>query len=521
MVNDTPIDSFRQHGATVLVVEDAPLQREVVTTLLRGWGYSILEAGTACEALRLASSADLILLDVGLPDRDGYSVCRQLRKTPATARKPVLIVSGGLNRVEERVAGLDIGVDGFLGKPIHPEELRATVRSALRAHQAEEALHILERELTQARKLEAIGQLAGGIAHDFNNLLTVINGQLGEALEVLTTGGPARLRAMLQTALTAGQRAAIRTQQLLAFSRREVVSPRPLDLNALLRELWPVLENLLGETITLEDALSPVLPAVRADPDRLDSVVLNLVVNARDACSDGRAGGRVTLATRPGKDPRWVELEVRDTGAGMTAEVRARVFEPFFTTKGRHGTGLGLAMVFGTVQVHEGEIDVESEPGRGSTFRIRLPRAETAARGRVERAERAGVGDTPGGTEVVLVVDDDESVRSYTSTALRSLGYTVLEAESGEAALAYRDMPIDALMTDVVMPGMSASELALRMTRDRPGLRVLFVSGMPEGMMGVGAGEVAFLAKPFSLRQMAEAIRRLLDSGAGEGSGVG
>lgn len=495
-------------SAVVLVVEDERPQREAVGDLLRAWGYRPMLAESVARAQELAPTADLVLLDVGLPDGDGYDLCLRLRSARETALTPVLIISGAGCRVEARVEGLECGADGFLAKPVHPDELRAAIRTLLRARRAEEVALRLEAQLARARNLETIGREAGGIAHDFNNLLTVINGCVGLALRALPPGA-SDLRDMLEEARQAGERAAVRTRQLLSFVRGEVFNLRAVDLNVVLAGFLPTLRRAIGDGIEARLDLSADLPAVRADPDRIEQIILNLAVNARDAMP---RGGVLTVCTRSLPGGRWVEVSVADTGIGMEEAVRLRAFEPFFSTKGPLGTGLGLAMVAGVVQAHAGQVDVESRPGNGSVFRVRLPRAELP----IDGPRSSPATDLPGGRETVLLVEDDPSVRGFTAAALRSFGYLVLEADSREAALATADTyagTIHLLFTDVVMPGMSASDLAMRLVATRPGMRVLMTTGLPEGdELRTGVDDRPLLVKPFGLRDLAVSIRTLLDA---------
>ncbi len=377
----------------------------------------------------------------------------------------------------------------------------------------------LEAQLVQAQKMDGIGRLAGGIAHDFNNLLTAIFGS-GELLrDHVSPEG----RDDLEQVLGAAQRAAELTSHLLAFSRRTVVSPRSVDLNDRLRRMDLLLRRTLGEHIEIRTVTEPDLWTVVIDPLRLEQVVLNLAVNARDAMPDG---GRLTLETQNvvvddsyarlhlGSTPgEHVMLAVSDDGVGMGPEVLSRVFEPFFTTKevGK-GTGLGLAMVYGIVRQAGGSVAVYSEPGAGTTFKILLPRALTPS----EPPPPEGPPVTRGGTETVLVVEDDPRVRDLMCRTLRTVGYTVLEATDGEAALslARAHGPVDLLLTDVVMPRVGGRELAATLTAEGRCARVLFVSGYTANAVAhrdlIDAG-TAFLQKPFTPSGLLGRVRELLD----------
>jgi PAS domain S-box-containing protein len=373
----------------------------------------------------------------------------------------------------------------------------------------------LEEQFRQAQKMEAVGQLAGGLAHDFNNLLMVIYG-CGEMLQGhLPEDGPAR--GLLREMLAAGQLAAGLTRQLLLFSQKKVATPRLVDLNLAVTRFSSMLRRLIGEDVEVVTRLQPELWAVKADPGHLDQVLMNLAVNARDAMPQG---GRLTIQTRnvglvPPRAGEHVLVEVSDTGHGMTEEVRARIWEPFFTTKGPgKGTGLGLATVYGVVQQAGGYVSVRSEPGRGSTFEVYLPRGEGRPAPEPEGAdgERSVRGD-----ETVLVAEDEQRVRALTRRALERSGYTVLESADGEEAVrvaAAHPGEIHLLVTDVVMPGMRGGELARRLTAARPRMKVLYISGHADDaaiLCGLREEEVSYLEKPFAPRALAAKVREVLD----------
>ncbi len=385
--------------------------------------------------------------------------------------------------------------------------------------------HMLQEQLRQAQKMEAIGKLAGGIAHDFNNLLTVIHGYASLLGEQLPDDDDRHVE--VEQIVGAAERAAALTGQLLAFSRRQVLQPRVLDPARIARDVTPMLRRLLGEHIELV-AGAHSAGCVKVDPSQLEQVVINLAVNARDAMRDG---GRLTIETADvdvGEDDAasgaevapgaYVSLTVSDTGCGMDEATQARAFEPFFTTKepGR-GTGMGLATVYGIVKQSGGFIALSSEPHVGTSIQIHLPRVDEPA---ALDPARSGPAPTLAGTETILFVEDDPAVRSLASGALAAQGYAVLEASNGAEALALtagQDAPIDLVVTDLVMPAMGGRELAERLWASRPGLRVLYVSGFPQDQLAgseLAEPGLAFLPKPFTAHALAKAVREVLDAAA-------
>ena len=382
---------------------------------------------------------------------------------------------------------------------------------------------LLENQLQQSRRMEAVGRLAGGIAHDFNNLLTIINGYAEMAL--LRAAMSPELTADIRQIGNASERASVLVRQLLAFSRKQVLQPKLLDLNAIVEGLDKLLSRLMGADIEMITLCGANIGTVKADPSQVEQVIMNLVVNARDAMA---SGGRLTIETsnvdldanyardhatvKPGP---YVMLAVSDTGVGMDQETQAHIFEPFYTTKGgSRGTGLGLSTVYGIVKQSGGYIWVYSEPNNGTTFKVYLPRVEepvakatAAAEDRIDRR----------GTETILLVEDEEAVRDLTRSILEDQGYAVLVAESAahaENLAAHGSREIQLLLTDVVMPGISGRELARRFTAGHPKTRVLFMSGYTDNVIasgGVLEAGVAFLQKPFTPRALRQKVREVLD----------
>jgi two-component system cell cycle sensor histidine kinase/response regulator CckA len=384
----------------------------------------------------------------------------------------------------------------------------------------------LEEELRQAQKMEAVGRLAGGIAHDFNNILTAISANAELAMEELAANSP--LRQDLMEIRRAGKRAASLTGQLLAFSRKQVLKPQIINLNAVVRAVEEMLRRMIGEDIALNTSFADDLAFIRADPTQLEQVMMNLAVNARDAMPKG---GVLTLRTSNahaqlplGDSPSallagdYVLLEIGDTGIGIDPKIKNRIFEPFFTTKepGK-GTGLGLSTVYGIVRQSDGYITMESKPGKGTIFKLYFPtvKEETGEKIRIDSGEHAKLA---GGTETILLVEDDEAVRLPLKRALTRLGYTVMEATDGQDALALLEKtgrPVDLLLTDVVMPGMSGRELAAKLRERDPDLRVFFMSGYSEDAVashGAMAERAIFIAKPFAINVLVRKIRELFDA---------
>src|ERR1700686_3733159 len=385
----------------------------------------------------------------------------------------------------------------------------------------------LEEQLRQAQKMDAVGRLAGGVAHDFNNLLMVINGYTEVLLEQLEKGGD--LHSKVQSIQQAADRAATLTRQLLAFSRKQLLELKVVDVNTVIGDMERLLRPLIGENIELVTHLSPDAGHTRADAGQLEQVIMNLVVNAKDAMPEG---GKLTVQSadvtvrqnfrehrfiHPG---RYCVISVADTGIGMDKDTQSRIFEPFFTTKEKgKGTGLGLSTVYGIVKQSNGYVFVQSEVGAGTTFYVYLPRVEDTAE---ELTPVLPPQSEAGGCETVLLVEDEESVRELVRLTLVSRGYKVLEAENGECGLhlseSFKDR-IDILITDVVMPGMGGRELSKKLLELRPGLSVLFLSGYTEDAVvtnGTLGPATAFLQKPFTLQNLAKKVREVLRANSGK-----
>jgi signal transduction histidine kinase len=407
------------------------------------------------------------------------------------------------------------------GQPIG---YRGIVRDITERKRAEEENKVLQEQLRQSQKMEAVGRLGGGIAHDFNNLLTIIKGYSQLSLLDLNESDP--LWGNIQEIQKATQRATDLTRQLLAFSRRQILDLKVLDLNALLKDLDKMLRRIIGEDIELLTLLAGDLGRVKIDPGQIEQVVLNLAVNARDAMP---SGGKLTIETanleldekyaetHMGVTPgHYVRLSVSDTGAGMSQQVKEKIFEPFFTTKEKSkGTGLGLSMVYGIVKQSSGNIWVYSEPGHGTTIKIYLPRVEEDLDTLHGRDKTDFL---PKGRETVLLVEDEPSVRDLAHRLLNQQGYKVLEAANGEEALRvvqeHNGEEIHLLLTDVVMPQMGGKELAEKLKTLRPDIKVLYTSGYTDDAIvhqGILEHGTYFLQKPFSLKTLSHKVREVLD----------
>jgi two-component system cell cycle sensor histidine kinase/response regulator CckA len=522
----------------VLIVNDVPDQLQFMTIMMQRAGYSVSNAVDGLEALEIAwqLKPTLIISDVCMPRVDGIELTRRIRASEQLGDTPVLLVSALRGTDQDAIEGLKAGADDYVEAPYDPMRLIAKVARLVERGRAEEALKSSEQEKSEAlqalrkseaqlllaQKLEAVGRLAGGIAHDFNNLLTVIRGYSQLALRRLSADDP--LRAHIEQVIKASERAAALVSQLLAFSRKQVMQPKVLDLNVIVAEVEKMLRRLIGEDVEVRTTLQADLGAIKADPSQLEQVIMNLVINARDAMP---AGGKLTIETaNTYLDETYAEqhlsvsagdyvmLAVSDTGVGMDEKTRQHIFEPFFTTKdtGR-GTGLGLSTVYGIVKQSGGNIWVYSELEGGTTFKIYLPRVNEG----VEVTKQVALNqELPLATETILLVEDDQALRELVQEVLELAGYQVLEAVTGEAAISiceHREKTIHLLVTDVVMPEIGGPELAERLLALHPEMRTLYISGYADDAIvhhGVLAEGTNFLAKPFSPRALELKVREVL-----------
>jgi signal transduction histidine kinase len=510
----------------LLVIDDDPQALPLVEMALADAHFkrAIEVSPTAHAGLRRikANEHDVYIVDHRLPDGTGISLIHDAKA--AGIDKPFILITGfGSSSLDE--AALNEGAADYVEKHLLSTHLERSIRYAIRNWQAHQDLLDREEQLRHAQKMEGIGRLAGGVAHDFNNLLTAIIGFTDLIVERVDPLDP--VAEDVREIRKAADHAAALTRQLLAFSRRQFLEPRVLDLNEVVTGLIRMLPRLIGEHIETRTRLAPHLGRVWADATQMDQILVNLVLNARDAMP---AGGLLTIETanvnfddqqlraegltvEPG---RYAMLAITDTGIGMDAAVRARAFEPFFTTKplGK-GTGLGLATVYGIVDQSGGAITLESAPGRGTSVRIYLPVTSTLA-GRSDHHEVAPV-LSGGGSETLLLVEDNDSVRQVSAEALRRRGYTLFDARNGDEAVQWmsRTSTIPQLLvTDIVMPGMSGPQLAAVLLQKAPSMRVLYLSGFTEDATAIQGnfwGTTPLLQKPFTPAQLADRVRFALE----------
>jgi signal transduction histidine kinase len=482
----------------MLVVEDGRTLIRVLQDWLEAAGYTVSVAHDGQDALKLLKTSSFDLATF--------------------LSKSCIITSGKKQMLDQFLAGWEDIVRANRDLLARQSELECA------RTQAEARAGGLETQLQQAQKMEVIGRLAGGIAHDFNNMLTIINGYCEMLLEQLHSDDPRH--ALVREMAGAGNRAALLTRQLLAFGRKAVVEPKVLNLRDVVSDCERLLRRVIGDDIELETVFAAGPGSVRADPTQLTQVLLNLVLNARDAMSQG---GKLTIevgsvkedserpAHCPGVPPGpLVLLAVRDTGHGIAADLLPRIWEPFFTTKAEgKGTGLGLPVVQSVIRQLGGYIRVQSEVGQGSTFEIYLPRAEAPP---VPSKSHPAFASLPRGDETILLVENMDAIRFLTRHVLEGCGYTVLEARDGEEALRLVEKrtggAIHLLVTDVVMPSLGGRELAERLAGTYPHLKVLYCSGHSEDVIvrhGVLPHEGGFLQKPFSAATLAQKVREVLD----------
>jgi signal transduction histidine kinase len=564
----------------ILIVDDEANNLAVVRDCLSGYNYTVLMAEDGESAITRADYArpDLILLDIMMGGIDGYETCQRLKAQESTKDIPVIFMSA-LAETGHKVHGLAAGAVDYVTKPFHQEELLARVgvhlsirdlnrrlkesndllearveartldlaianreleeeiaeRQATQEQlqeqtvileekveelqKAQKALRTSEAQLRQSQKMEAIGTLAGGVAHDFNNILTAIMGFAGILNAKLGDSPHAHFA---DDILAAADRAATLTQSLLAFSRKQVMETKPAEINETVKTIDKILRRVIGEDIELRCSFAPEELTIMGDNGQIEQVLMNLAVNARDAMPKG---GVVSVETErlelteelPGtslKPGQYAKITVSDTGCGIDEETRQRIFEPFFTTKevGK-GTGLGLSIVYGIVKQHGGDVTVYSEVGKGTSFRIFLPLVESSTL----RQEKSLAAPVVGGTETILLAEDNDGVRNFMTQALEDFGYKVIEARDGEDALSKyqvnRDR-IQLLLLDVVMPKMNGREVYDAVRKKGGVVPVLFSSGYTADIIeqkGILEDGVGFISKPVTMQVLLGKVREALD----------
>jgi signal transduction histidine kinase len=528
--NDPVESAAAKKVLRTLIADDSENDAVLVLHALRKAGYQPVHE-RVCNAPDMKAALerqawDIIISDYEMPNFGGFEALRLLKESGQDL--PFILVSAVVSE-ETAVAAMKAGAHDFIMKrklarlaPAIERELREA-ESRLARKAAEEALRQSEEQLRQAQKLEAVGRLAAGVAHDFNNILTAITGH-SELLLRQLDAEDARRKSAEQIEKAAYMATAL-TRQLLTFSRKQATEPRVLKLSDVVLNVEKMLRRLIGEDIEFQTVLDPAAGHIKADSGQLEQVIMNLAVNARDAMT---AGGKLTVIvanTTLGKNgpnhfrdltaTEYVMITMTDTGTGMSDEVKAHLFEPFFTTKppGK-GTGLGLATCFGIVKQNNGHISVQSEVGKGTTFKIFFPQVPPASE---PVRVRVAQGEVTGGNETVLFVEDEPMVRELAVATLRMKGYTVMEAGNGEEGLRMaqeHDGKIDLVLTDVVMPVMGGKELADALRTSHPDLKIIFSSGYAEDALGqhdVLPPGIAFLQKPYLTTALARKVREVLD----------
>ena len=554
-----------------LIVDDLEENLLSLEALLKRDGLTFLRARSGDEALEVLLKQDvaLALLDVQMPGMDGYQLAEFMRGNERARHIPIIFLTAGVADTQRRFRGYEAGAVDFIQKPIEPDVLRSkanvffdlhqqrqqieTQRDALeattraladsanqleaqvhaRTAQLEDALARLKAEtaererveasLRQSQKMEAVGQLTGGIAHDFNNMLTGIIGSLDLMRRHIAQGHLDNLNRYMDAATTSAGRAAALTQRLLAFSRRQSLDPMPVEINALIQSMSELIERAVDEKIALNIVLAPDLPAAIIDQHQLESAILNLAINARDAMPDG---GALTIETslvdldaafvaeRPGMTPgHYIMVAVSDTGIGIAPEAMEKVFDPFFTTKPQgQGTGLGLSMVYGFVRQSGGQVRIHSQVGLGTSVKLYLPITEAQP---VAPVRPAKIAAPHGGGERVLIVEDEEAVRMLVREVLEELHYDAIEFADPVQAADYlaSDERIDLMISDVGLPGMNGRELAETARGHRPDLPILFITGYAENAAirsGFLGANMSMVTKPFSLDALAAKVSEMI-----------
>ena len=540
----------------VLVIDDDTSNLDVIRGFLQENGFDVAIAASSDSGWERARriKPEVILLDVNMPGMDGFEVCEKLKQDEATQAIPIIFLTAQTD-VESKIRGFQLGAVDYIEKPVQKEELIVRVTTHMEVFRyrnhledevrartaeleesnrkllheiqerklAEEEKRQLEDQLRHAQKLEAIGTLAGGVAHDFNNILTAILGYSGM---FLTESNPQdRFYEEIQMIQKAGERASLLTQQLLAFSRKQMIQPRILDINETLFDLKKMLQRILVENIEFSIVQDSDTGKIKIDPGQIDQIIMNLTVNARDAMPNG---GKFIIETKNTqlddeyckthteiKPGDYVLIAISDTGHGIPKEILDKIFEPFFTTKDKtKGTGLGLSTVYGIVKQNEGHISVYSEPDKGTTFKIYLPRVD-------DEPKTAEIKETIqkdlNGSESILIVEDEDLVRTFMVNTFENYGYTAHDANSYDEAIQVMHNlhgEIDLLVTDVVLPQKSGKEVARSLCEYKPSLKVIYMSGYTDNIIAhhqIIEEGIEFLHKPFTTKGLLKKAREILD----------
>lgn len=549
----------------ILIVDDKAENLYLLETLLKGNGYKIATARNGVEALEKLKkdSIDMIISDILMPEMDGFQLCRKCKKDDRLRKIPFVFYTATYTDKKDEEFALSLGANKFIVKPTEPDVFLKILEGVIEDHKKktliapkrpleEEAVYLaaynerlvkklekkvldlerdiaehkrLESQLRQAQKMEAIGLLAGGIAHDFNNILTAIQGYTDLALTEIQEDNP--LYQDIKEIQKASMRAANLTRQLLLFSRRQPMEFTPLDLNKVINDLIKMLNRLIGEDISLTTDLASDLWTVKGDAGTNEQVIMNLVVNARDAMPKG---GEIAIKTenlyideeyckncRDARPGRFVCLSVRDTGVGIDQSIIDRIFEPFFTTKevGK-ATGMGLSVVYGIVKQHKGWVNVESSPGKGSIFRIYLPAVSIESEEKEKEKESVSLEELIGKGERILIVEDEESVKEFTKRALSKNRYVVFTATNVQEALDIFQKEkgnFDLIFSDLLLPNGEGPELLEEILKLKPKISVLLTSGYSDEELDRSAihkGDYPYLQKPYSISDLLRVVRDAL-----------
>lgn len=511
----------------ILVVDDEEKIRRSLSGLLKGQGYEVIavESGSECLQIMSTQNFDLVILDVIMPEASGIEVLQKIKEKHKDTE--VIMITGYADK-EKAISALRLNAYDFIEKPFESKEMLNTISHCLNylglrkeIKKKNQEKKKLENQLRHVQKMEALGTLTGGIAHEFNNMLTTIIGY-GKLLQEEMNKDP--LQHYVDRILASSERACKLIKSLLAFSREQIIAPRPVKLNGIIKSVERFLIKIIGKDIKLMTTFKDENAIVMVDSGQIEQVLINLATNSRDAMPDG---GYLTITTelveldeeflktiKYKKPGRYALISVADKGAGMDEKTAGRIFEPFFTTKevGR-GTGLGLSIVYGIIEQHNGYIDVRSDLGKGTTFKIYLP----VIKSDVEEKKPSAITIPKGGTEAILLAEDDEEVRKLTKTVLDGFGYKVIEAVDGEDAIKkFMDDKdkIQLLILDIVMPKKNGKEAYNEIKKTKPNIKALFTSGYAKDIIhrkGFSEEGFSFISKPVLPRELLRKVREVLD----------